>query len=198
MRRASFVVAVMTVLSLYAGTGRAASYSFGKVTLSASVIEWENLLVKATGNARLVSAPPDANIAAGTMRLSSIEAKEIRVDLLREKGGQVSIKSATASGGVTIKAKRADAETDAAGKTVTVVRDVNATAQNAVLSREQDTIVLTGNVIVKIVEPEKPQPFASITGNTVTYYMKENRIQVKGHNGSPAAITVTPAEEVEP
>lgn len=198
MKRLALVFALMVLLTLYAGLGRAASYSLGKVTLSASVIEWENLLVKAVGNARLVSSSSQTAVPAGTMRLTSIEAKEIRVDLSRDKGEQVSIKSAAASGGVTIKAKRADAETDAAGKSTTVVRDVNATAQSAVLSQGQDTVVLTGNVIVKIIEAGKPEPFASVTGQTVTYFMKENRIQVKGQNGDPAAVTVTPGEEGKP
>jgi len=195
MRKLALALLLVAALGLYVGLGRAGSYSFGKTALSGDSIELDNLAVTATGSAKLVCAYPAGDIEAGAMRLDSIQAESICVDLVRGKGNELILKEASAAGGVVIQARRADRETNPKGQPITVIRSVHATARSAKLLQDRNTVLLTGSVVVKVTEPGKTEPLAAIDGQNVTYLLKENKIQIKGQPGKPAEITVTSGEE---
>ena len=192
MRKVAAAVALIAALGLYVGLGCADSYSLGGTKLSGDSIEIDNLAVIAAGNAKLVCTYPAGAIKAGTMRLDSIQAESIRVDLVRGKGKELILKEASATGGAVIQARRADRETNPNGQPTTVIRSIYATARSAKLLQDRNTVLLTGNVVVKFTEPGKAEPLAAIDGQAVTYFLKENKIQIKGQ---PAELTVTSGEE---
>jgi len=194
MRKVAAALALIAALGLYAALGRADSYSIGKTTLSGDVIVFENTTVTATGSAKLVHISQSSPIEPGTMRLDSIQAKSIRADLVEGKGKTLTLKEASASGGVIIEARRADRVTDPSGQPITVIRNVHATAESAKLSEGRDTVLLTGSVVVKITEPGRAEPVAVIDGQNVTYFLKANKIEIKGQPGKPAGLTVTSKE----
>lgn len=195
MRKIHTALFISAVICIFAVIGRADSYSIGKTTLRGDILELDNLVIKAIGNASIVSTGTSSAIPAGTMRLESLKSAEIRVELTRDKKGEMTTKEAAATGGVSIKAKRADKETDANGKSVTIIRDVTATAKTATLVEGQETIALKGNVVVKITEPGQAEPIAVVTGENVMVFLKENRIRVVGGSDKPAELTYTPKEE---
>lgn len=193
MKRIIAIAVVIAALGSYVILTVAESFPVGKMVLSGQVLELDNLTVMAKGDAGFVSSASDANIPAGTMRLKSISADTIRMDLARDKSKKLIPKEASATGGVVMKAKRADVEKGDDGKQITVLRDVIATAQSAV-TEGQDKIVLRGNVVVKVVEPGIAEPIAMLTGETVSVSLKDNKITVAGNPGKRAEITVTPKE----
>ncbi|HUV04101.1 MAG TPA: hypothetical protein VMX94_03220 [Armatimonadota bacterium] len=194
MRRVSAALVLITALGLCAALGRAASYSFGKTTLSAGLIVIDNLTITATGSPKLVCVSPARDMEAGTMRLDSIRAKSIRVDVIRGKGKDLILKEALATGEVVIEARRADRQTDPSGRPVTVISDVHATAASAKL-QDQNTVLLTGSVVLTVTERGKTEPVWAVQGQSVTYLLKENRIEIKGQDGKPAELTATSGEE---
>jgi lipopolysaccharide export system protein LptA len=193
MSRVAVIIGVIA-LCLCAIEGWAESLALGKATVSARVLEWDGQTISAKGAASLVITPPSTPLKLGQVRLESMKAETIALDLVRNQTKKLVMQTATASGDVVIKAKRADQETDQAGKQVTVMRDVCATAQTASMPQTQDVVKLAGDVTVKITEPGVVEPIAVITGETVTVSLKDNKIRVEGPPGKPAQFVVTPKE----
>lgn len=190
MKRIAGVLAVVLVLGLSV-IGTAGSFAIGKTSLSGAVLDWNGQTITAKGNASFTTAPSKTPLRVGTMRLESIRANTITVTLT--SGKSQTLKEASASGGVVIRAKRADQETTQSGK-VTVIRDVYATAGSAVMPQTQDVIKLTGDVTVKVTEPGVVEPIAVLSGEIVTVSLKDNKIRVEGQANKPAEFTVTPKE----
>jgi len=185
-------VLVLTGLVLCTVLGGAASYSLGSASLTADIIELDNLTVKASGNTRLVAKQTSQMIAPGTIHLDSIRADNISIDLVRDKQKALNLKQAVATRNVVIKARRADRETDNNGKPIVIIRNIDAVAQKAQFLRDEDKLILTGNVNLKVLEPGNPQPIAELSGETVVYYLKQNRIEIKGQSGKQPELTVGP------
>ena len=190
MKRFAGVLVVLLILGM-AVVGTAASFAIGKTTLSGTVLDWNGQTITAKGNASFTTAPSKTPLKVGTMRLESIRANTITVTLT--SGKSQALKEASATGGVVIRGKRADQETTQSG-TTTVLRDVYATADSAVMPQTQDTVKLTGNVTVKVTEPGVAEPIAMLSGNIVTVSLKDNKIRVEGQADKPAQFTVTPKE----
>jgi len=93
-----------------------------------------------------------------------------------------------AQGNVSIHAKQMD-------KATGEFRLVDATSDSAVLVQGQNTIVLTGSVVVKLTDPERLDSPGVFSGDTVTVYLNANKISVKGNEGKPAELTITPREK---
>jgi lipopolysaccharide export system protein LptA len=136
---------------------------------------------------------PDV-VQPGTMRLDALSANKINVQLVKDAKGSQSPSKAHATGGVAIKARRADRVTSESGQIKTILRDVRATAKEASLVQSEDQVVLTGDVIVTITEPGVEEPLAVITGDKVTVFLKENRFRVEGQSGKQAEMSVTTKE----
>ena len=190
MKRFAGVLVVLLILGM-AVVGTAASFAIGKTTLSGTVLDWNGQTITAKGNASFTTAPSKTPLKVGTMRLESIRANTITVTLT--SGKSQALKEASATGGVVIRGKRADQETTQSG-TMTVLRDVYATADTAVMLQTQDVVKLTGNVMVKVTEPGVAEPIAMLSGNIVTVSLKDNKIRVEGQANKPAEFTVTPKE----
>ena len=191
MGRFAGVLAAALILGM-AVIGAAGSFAIGKTSLSGTVLDWNGQTITAKGSAYFTTAQSTTPLRAGTMRLESIRANTIALTLT--SGKSQSLKEASATGGVAIRAKRADQETTQSG-TVTVLRDVYATADSAVLPQTQDIIKLTGNVTVKVTEPGVAEPIALLSGEVVTVSLKDNKIRVEGQANKPAEFTVTPKEK---
>lgn len=173
-RKAGAFVLLVGILGLYASLGDAASLRIGDMKLDCANLELDRQVVTAKGKASLVS--PEA----------SIKGQTIRLDLAKTKDGKLIVVKGTATGDVVIKAK----QTDKATKTT---RDVDATAQTATMVRAEDTIVLTGHVVVKVTDPGLAEP-AVLTGETVTISLKDNKMRVEGPPGKHAELILTPKE----
>jgi lipopolysaccharide export system protein LptA len=192
MNRFTIGISFLVLLSLVTAIGRTASYSIGKTSLSANVIELDNLTITATGNASLTIMPVSQTVASGTMLLDSMKADTIRIELARSPKKDLILKQAVATGNVVIKARRGDQETDENGKPVTVVRSVNATAQKAQFIRDENKVILSGAVYVKVFDPGSPHPIAELSGETVVYHLQENKIEIKGKSDKQPEVTVSP------
>jgi len=160
------------MIGAWMGIGAAESFAVGVMKLSGSFIEIDQRVITAKGKA--VFASPDAQI----------KAEVIRLDLAKGKDGKLAFAKGTASGGVIIDAK----QTDKASKTT---RDIHATGQTATMVQGENTVVLTGSVEVKVTDPELAEP-AVLTGEKVTIYLKERKIQAQRDGGKPAELTVAP------
>lgn len=191
MRRLAGILAVLLVLGISVA-GTAGSFAIGKTSLSGTVLDWDGQTITAQGNASFTTAPSKTPLRVGTMRLESIRANTITLTLT--SGKSQTLKEASATGGVVIRAKRADEETTQSGAAA-VLRDVYATAASAVMPQTQDVVKLTGNVTVKVTEPGVAEPIAVLSGEVVTVSLKDNKIRVEGQANKPAEFTVTPKEE---
>lgn len=195
MKRIAVVLALMAALGLYINVIGADSFAFGKIKLSGTVLELDNQNVTAKGNANFISNLPAGQMKAGTMRVNSLKADTIQLDLTRGADKKQILKGATATGNVVIKGKRAEQSVDESGKKTVTIQDVLATAQSAVLVQDKQEVVLTGNVVVKITEPGVTEPIVDSKCDTATFYLKENKLSLKADPGKQAEITVTPKEE---
>jgi len=193
-RKAGAVALLVGILGLYTSFGRAESLALGMMTLAGKVLELDDLTIIATGNASFVSSSPDTPMKAGTTRLESIKAESIRLDLIKGKDGKLALGKALVTGGVIIKAKRADRKTGQTDGSATTVRDILATAQTATLEQGQDAVVLRGGVVVKVTDPKLAGPIARLTGETVTISLKDNKMRVEGPPGKHAELILTPEE----
>ena len=57
----------------------------------------------------------------------------------------------------------------------------------------ENTVVLSGDVEVKVTDPELAEP-AVLTGETVTIFLKERRIQAQRSGDKPAELIITPKQ----
>ena len=195
MRKIAAVLVLIGALALYVGLCGADSYAVGKMNLSGPVLEIDNDGITASGGANFVSTVTTGPMKPGTMRVDSLRAEKIRLDLARDKKGRQALKQATATGNVVIKGKRAEQSADEAGKPITTIQDFVATADNVNMPEGQDIVVLTGNVLVKVTEPGVPEPIWTLDGKKATFSLKDNKMRIEGDAGKPAALTVTPKEE---
>jgi len=194
MRRLAFVLVMVSAVC--AAWGAPQSVAVGKATLSAAVLDWDGQTIIASGGASLV-ASSNAPLKPGGTRLDYMKAETITIQLLRDANKKLAMKSASATGGVVMKAKRSDQEQTTDGKPLTIIRDVSATARSAVLTQNQDAVKLTGNVIIKITDPGAAEPYALITGEIVTVSLKDNKIHIEGPPGKQAEFTITPKEQAK-
>jgi len=171
MKKSAATLALAAGLALYAGFAGAESFAIGTIKLSGAMITIEKEMVSASGDARLEM--PDASVAA----------KKIVISLVRGKDGKLGVGKAAASGGVVIHAKQTDKQTKTS-------RTVDATAGDAE-TIPADRIVLTGNVKVKITDPDLAEP-ATLTGEVITVYLKENKIEAKRAADRQAELSLTP------
>lgn len=160
----------LSTLTVYADSLSVA----GGAKLTASTLELNENTVIAKGNASL------------STREASIKANTIRLSLEKGKGGKLGLSKALATGRVVINASQVDAATKAR-------RTVDATAENASMAQDADTVLLTGKVFVKVSDPQFAEP-ATIAGERVVVYLKERKIQVEGGSNKSAEINVTPRE----
>lgn len=171
------------------------SFAFGKSKLSAKVIELDGQSVSAVGNASLTMTSSGVSLKLGQVRLESMTAQSINVDLKKDKNKKLAMKSASATGGVVIRAKRADKDTGPDGKPIIVIHDVHASAKSAVMAEGQDYVKLTGDVLVKITEPGVAEPVAEITGEIVTISLTGGKIRIEGQGDKQADVTVSPPQK---
>lgn len=194
MKRIIAFAAIFTALGIYAIIGSADSMAVGKAKLAAHVLEYNGQSISAQGNASLTMSPSSAPLALGQSRLESLTAQTITIDLVQDKNRKMAMKTAIATGGVVIHAKRADKDTDPSGKPVTIIRDIHATAKTAEMPQTQDVVRLSGDVLVKITEPNVAEPVATISGETVLMSLKDNKIRIEGQGEKLAEFSVTPKE----
>jgi hypothetical protein len=114
----------------------------------------------------------------GSMRIDSMKSAAATVQLGADKNGKQVLKNATATGGVIIKGKRSNQTQGTDGKAEIVIQDVIATAKSAEVPNGADKAILTGNVIVKIMNPGDPVPAALITGEKVEISFPDAEISV--------------------
>lgn len=195
MRRFTIILMLLVALGLYIGLIGADSYAVGKMTLSGAVLELDNQSVTAKGSANFVSSVSASPLKAGTMRVDSLKADTIQLDLTRDANKKQTLKGATATGSVVIKGKRAEQGEDESGKPMVTIQDVIATAKTATLIQDKQEVVLTGDVVVKITEPGVTEPILALNGKKVTFSLKDNKMRVEGQSDKQAEITVTPKEE---
>ena len=202
MKRIAAILILVALVGLCVGRGSVSAATAkirltGKtIDLSSKIIEISNQAFTLEGKAHLAVTYASTTIKTGTMRLESMSAEKIDVELARDaKGGQSPSKVA-AIGGVIMKAKRADEEANRTDGPVTIFRDVHATAQTAT-TESLENLVLKGNVVVKIMEPGIAEPVAVISGETVRVSLKDNKIRVEGQSDKPAELTVTSKEGEE-
>ncbi|MHB0912607.1 MAG: LptA/OstA family protein [Armatimonadota bacterium] len=174
------IVVILAALCACVALCGAESMAVGKMTLAGRTIELVNQTITVQGDASFTS--PTGQVKSGTMCIESMQAESIHVELAKGKG-EFNVKEALAEGGVSVKAKRGDL---ADGKTV--VRNVLATAGSARLDSATNTIVLTGNAVVKVFEQGIAEPMAVLTGEKMTVTLNENKIKVEG---KPAEINYT-------
>lgn len=172
MRKVVISASVIVILLLFAVMSGADNFAIGQIRLSAVDIVIETTTVTAAGKAALAS--PGA----------SIKADNIRIDLQNKGGG---FSKGTAEGSVVIHAKQMDKVTGS-------FRLVDATSATAVMTQGQNNIVLKGNVVIKLTDPERLDSPGVFSGDTVTVYLNENKIRVQGSSEKPAELTITPKE----
>ncbi|MDH7480730.1 MAG: hypothetical protein QHH26_01980 [Armatimonadota bacterium] len=171
MRKSAVLVIPAIVLILYAGLIGAESLAIGNIKLSAAVITIEKDLVLATGEPKLQM--PDALVTA----------KTIKISLVKGKDGKLTIGKAIGSGNVIIHARQTDKKTNTS-------RTVDANAQNAEAIGD-DRIILSGNARVKISDPDLAEP-ASLSGETITVFLKTSKIEAQQGAGKQAELNLTP------
>lgn len=192
MKKIIVGLTLLVAMGAYVILGSAASIAVGRMSLRGMTIEYdESQIVTVTGKASFV-APGSGDIPVGKMRLDSLAAQTISVELGKGADKKLSAKKASAIGGVTIKARRANKTDDGTGKTI---QNVYATAQSAVMETSKDEVVLSGSVVVKLTEPGDSEPMGMLTGDRVVFSLKDNKIRIEGQSDRPADITFTPKEK---
>ncbi|MHB1001602.1 MAG: LPS export ABC transporter periplasmic protein LptC [Armatimonadota bacterium] len=172
MKRITVITMVLLVLAMYVQLGSTDSYAIGQMKLSGTVIDIEQKVITASGKAKLTA--PNAVISADNIRLD-----------LAGKGGGVT--KGTATGNVVIHAKQIDKTNG--------TRTVDATSQTAVMIQGQNNIVLRGNVVVKMTDPEQLGEPGTLTSDVVTVFLNENRIRAESVTDKQPELVVTPKEK---
>lgn len=194
MKKVFALIAIIIALGVYTILGSTAGFAVGKARLLAHDVEYDGQSVTLTGNASMSMSAPNAPLKLGQMRLESVTAQKITVGITKDKTRKLAMGSASATGGVVVRAKRADSDTDPNGKPVKVMRDVYASAQSAVMPQTQDVVKLTGNVVVKITEPGMAEPVATVAGDVVTVSLKDGKIRITGQGDKQAEVMMTLGE----
>ncbi len=175
MKRLIAVLIVLVSMGFYCGLTRAESFAVSGVKLAASTIDLDATSITAKGKASLIS--PRASVKANTIKL----------ELMKGKDNKLVLEKATATGGVEIHASQIDKSTDTS-------RTIVATGDTATMVQSEDTLVLTGNVEVKVTDPQLAEP-ATLAGDKVTIFLKKSKIQVQRSSDKQSEITVTPKEK---
>jgi hypothetical protein len=194
MKKIIAAMSVLIALGVYVAVGGATGFAIGKSKLSAKTLDLDSESIVAKGNASMSMSPSAAPLEIGQMQLESMTAQAITIRLQAGKAKKLAMKDAEATGGVIIRAKRADKDTGADGKPVRVMRDVYASAQTATMPESQDVVKLSGDVVVKITDPGASEPIATVTGEIVMVSLKDGKIHIEGQGDNPAEFTVTPKE----
>ena len=175
MKTIAIILMLTAALLTFTAFSSADSISIGEISLSSPDIEMDELLINAK---KATFTAPDAKI----------KADNIRVELKTQKNGNITIGKSTASGNVSIEAKQKDKNTKASST-------IKAKADKAVMIAGQDTITLTGNVVLDVIYPGFTKP-AVIKGDVVTIYLSVRKIHVQG-SGDKQSELKAPLKEVE-
>ena len=136
----------------------------------------------------LSGAPWKCDICGKTAQDALVTAKTITADL-KKTDKKLALTRAIGTTDVVIHAKQVD-------KVKKTTRFIHATGDKAVFNpaagSEEATIVLTGNAVVKLIDPDLSEP-ASLTGASITVYLNKNKISVKSGD-----MTVKPREGEQP
>ncbi len=176
MRKSATIIFLIIGLLMYESFVGAESLAIGNIKLTAGVITIEKDLITATGKPKLQM--PDAMVTA----------KTIKISLVKGKDGKLTVDKATASGDVVIHARQTDKKTNTS-------RVVDATAQNA-QAVSDERIILSGNARVKISDPDLAEP-ASLTGETITVFLKTSKIEAQQGAGKQAELNLTPKAKTQ-
>ena len=179
MKKVIAIILFVVALCVFVVIGSAqSSFAYGDFKLLGGEAEvgLTEIIVRHVGKHRAKLIAPGA----------SIEAELIKGNLKTGKDGELALVKGVASGGVVIHAKQVDSSTK-------TYRIIDAVAQEATMIQGENTIVLTGNVSAKVTDPQFSQP-ATLSGDRVTIFLKENKVLVRGSDDKPAEITASPRE----
>ncbi len=175
LKKTLALAAIIGALFVYVGFTSAASMAVGGIRLAGDMeISDEKIDLTNGATLELTGEPWKCEICGKTIQDALITAKTISADLKKVEKKLV-IAKATATTDVLIHARQVD-------KAKKTTRFIHATADKAVFtpaaSGDDENIVLTGNAVVKLVDPELEQP-ATLTGSSVTIYLNKTKISVK-------------------
>lgn len=183
MKKIIILTMVFTVLAACAVYGVGQSVAVGNMELSGRTVDMNpDGTITVKGNARFVASSTEP-LPAGQMRLDSLGAQSITIELTKSKDKKFTPKSAVADGGVTIEAQRSNVTKDQAGQTTTTLQNVHAVAQTATMDNIHGNIVLSGKVSVKITEPGVADPVYSTNCDRLTFSLKENKMRAESDSG---------------
>lgn len=152
-------------------------------------------IVVLKGNASLVNTATGSKMLPNSMRLDAMNSDTLKIDLANQKNGSLALRSAVATGGVIVKGKRANLTTGSDGQKQVIIQDVLATAQNAEMPEGEDKIILTGNVVLKILDPGVAEPSTVVTGAKVVVLLTDAEISVDAPSDGLVEITMTMKEK---
>lgn len=178
MRKIFAFTAITVALCVYAAFTAASGLAIGGIHLAGD-IDISDDQVELTNGAMLAlsGTPWKCQICGKTAEDALITAKTIKADLKKTPEKKMVLGKAVATSGVVIHVKQVD-------KAKKVTRFIHASADKAVFtpaatSTDDETIVLTGNAAVKVVDPDLDKPLTT-TGSTITVYLNKNKVNVKG------------------
>lgn len=185
MKKTLALAVIIGALCVYAGLTSAASMKVGGIRLAGDMeISDEKIDLTNGATLELTGEPWKCEICGKTVQDALITAKTISADMKRAEKKLTLIK-AVATTDVIIHARQVD-------KVKKTTRFIHASADKAVFTpaagADDENIVLTGNAIVKLIDPDLEEP-ATLTGSSITIYLNKNKISVKSGD-----MTVKPKE----
>jgi len=186
MKRVVAVLVAAVAIGSCSMANAAQSVKVGDMKLTCKVIELIKDTITADGKVTMLSTQT-GTLKTGQVRLDSLVAQTVKFDIISNKTTSTP-KSAKATGGVTIKARRANQDTDAAGKPIVVMQTIQAVAQNAIMENSMERIVLTGKVTVKITEPGNPNPVYDGVCDKLTLSLKDGKMRMESDSEDQTQI----------
>jgi len=202
MKLSPIILAILVTLSILFGLSVAAyavkvdlSFPDKTVHLSGKVITGSNQSYSAVGNAVVTITYKSLDMKPGTIRLDSMNAEKIQVDMTTNVNKKQVPKKAVASGGVVIHGRRLAPQV---GSVNGVIQEIKATGQTATMIQAENTVTLDGNVVIKTTEVG--EEVASAEGSKAVMSLKENNeaggwFTIEGEPGGQAEITSTTKEK---
>lgn len=192
--RLSVICAAVVILCLQAPTvvNAAENMVVGHWSVAAKkiVLKLKKNVAVFSGGVSFSNASTNEEMEPGSLRLDSIRSASATVELGTDKKGKQVLKTATASGGVTLKGKRANVTQGADGKSLVVMQDLLATAKTAEIPDGEERAILTGNVVVKILNPGSSVPATYVTGDKVEVLFSESEISISAAPEGMAEIKI--------
>lgn len=174
------------MLCIYVGFTSAASLAIGGIHLSGDMeISDEKIDLTNGATLELTGEPWKCEICGKTIQDALVTAKTITADL-KKADRKLLLTKATATTDVLVHVRQVD-------KVRKTTRFIHASADKAVFTpaatgTEDETIVLTGKAIVKLIDPDLEEP-GTLTGESITIYLNKNKITVKSGD-----MTIKPKE----